>query len=334
MEKRVILSAFGDEGANSRAPREQLAVLAALGLHYYSLRNVQFGPVPQHFTTLSSAQVAELTELHAEYGMSVAELGTAIGKTKIVEEEDGTANKFVSDAECLRQLDHVIELCGKFGTKMIRAFTFYHPKGKKAADYVSASVDRLAPLAERARAAGVVLGLEIEANLIGEDGATLASICRQLKNDHVVTIWDGANIACRNLGRDDCLGHFAAMADTVGWMHAKDYQIQTGLPWAGHVDEERLKHFVPVGRGDSAYPNVFSHVRSNFATYADRAERLGLPGFVITLEPHLKGGGQFGGFSGPDGMGVALRALDSMLQECGFRTSLRCMNDVLESRES
>ena len=35
----------------------------------------------------------------------------------------------------------------------------------------------------------------------------------------------------------------------------------------------------------------------------------GVPGVFLDLEPHVKGGGQFGGFSGPDGFGVALRAL-------------------------
>ncbi len=42
-------------------------------------------------------------------------------------------------------------------------------------------------------------------------------------------------------------------------------------------------------------------------------QALGAPGLILDLEPHLKGGGQFGGFSGPDGMGVALRALCQML---------------------
>ena len=40
-----------------------------------------------------------------------------------------------------------------------------------------------------------------------------------------------------------------------------------------------------------------------------RMKKLGAPGFFLETEPHLKGGGQFGGFSGPDGMGVAVRAV-------------------------
>ena len=44
----------------------------------------------------------------------------------------------------------------------------------------------------------------------------------------------------------------------------------------------------------------------------------GIPGFFLDLEPHVKGGGQFGGFSGPDGFGVALRGLCRVLDDVGI----------------
>ena len=48
-------------------------------------------------------------------------------------------------------------------------------------------------------------------------------------------------------------------------------------------------------------------------TLAKKLKRRGIPGVFLDLEPHVKGGGQFGGFSGPDGMGVALRGLCRVL---------------------
>lgn len=57
-----------------------------------------------------------------------------------------------------------------------------------------------------------------------------------------------------------------------------------------------------------------------------------MPGVFLELEPHLKGGGQFGGFSGPDGMGVAVRALCSVLDYVGIDYSLRTMDDIREAR--
>ena len=42
----------------------------------------------------------------------------------------------------------------------------------------------------------------------------------------------------------------------------------------------------------------------------------------------MKGGGQFGGWSGPDGIGVAVRALLAMLQDHGIAAVLRQYGDI------
>ena len=52
----------------------------------------------------------------------------------------------------------------------------------------------------------------------------------------------------------------------------------------------------------------------------------------LDLEPHLKGGGQFGGFSGPDGMGVALRSLCRVLDYVGIDYHLRDFDDIQAAR--
>ena len=58
----------------------------------------------------------------------------------------------------------------------------------------------------------------------------------------------------------------------------------------------------------------------------------GIPGVILDLEPHLKGGGQFGGFSGPDGMGVALRGLCRVLDHVGIDYHLRDFDDIRAAR--
>ncbi len=52
----------------------------------------------------------------------------------------------------------------------------------------------------------------------------------------------------------------------------------------------------------------------------------------LDLEPHVKGGGQFGGFSGPDGMGVALRGLCRVLDYVGIEYRLRDFDDIKAAR--
>ena len=63
-----------------------------------------------------------------------------------------------------------------------------------------------------------------------------------------------------------------------------------------------------------------------------KLRRRGIPGVFLDLEPHLKGGGQFGGFSGPDGMGVALRGLCRVLDYVGIGYHLRDFEDVRAAR--
>ncbi len=63
-----------------------------------------------------------------------------------------------------------------------------------------------------------------------------------------------------------------------------------------------------------------------------RLQRRGVPGVFLDLEPHLRGGGQFGGFSGPDGLGVALRGLCRVLDYAGIAYHLRNFADVRAAR--
>ena len=63
-----------------------------------------------------------------------------------------------------------------------------------------------------------------------------------------------------------------------------------------------------------------------------KLKKRGVPGVFLDLEPHVKGGGQFGGFSGPDGFGVALRALCRTLDYLDIGYHLRDFDDVKAAR--
>ena len=59
---------------------------------------------------------------------------------------------------------------------------------------------------------------------------------------------------------------------------------------------------------------------------------MGAPGFFLEVEPHRKGGGQFGGFSGPDGIGVSVRSLCRVLDYVGIDYALRDFSDIQQAR--
>jgi sugar phosphate isomerase/epimerase len=325
----VVLSAFGDEAAVGKSAVEQLAVLSALGLTHYSVRFVDLGGGVKNVMKLSDDEVSRLVALHHQYDMRVATLGSPIGKVKLVDVADGTNNVYRPFDQYLEQdVMHAISLANRLGTKLIRGFSFYPPKGKDPEPYFQQAVDQLGKIAERCHREGVVYGLELEANLIGSTGLMLYRLHKAVGNPAMTTVYDGANLACQNYPAHRCYDEYIRMRDSVGWMHVKDYKIDPEMEWTGHVDEERLKNFVTVDAGDSGYEPVLRDFRSRLPALTTYFRALGAPGVVLDLEPHLKGGGQFGGYSGPDGMGVALRSLLRLLDYLDIDYHLRDMADV------
>ena len=331
----IVLSAFADEAATSKTAIEQLSVMAALGLQYYSPRFVDLsgsGRV-KHVTELQTDELARLKALHVDYGMRVASIGSRLGKVKLLDVEDGTHNKFVPDTK-YHETDVAMTIAAAHAldARLIRGFSFYHPKGGDPAKYVQSAADRLGPSVELCAKAGLVFGLEVEANLVGQNGRMLANLATAVGATNLVCIFDGGNISSQNLSPLECLAEYRAMRDHLGWIHIKDYHVDPKLKWTGVVDEERLKNFVPCDVGDSGHELILRDLRDHLPQMHERMQKMGAPGVFLELEPHLKGGGQFGGFSGPDGMGVAVRSLCRMLDYLQIGYHLRDFHDVCVAR--
>src|SRR3972149_775713 len=146
---QVVLSGFGDESANQKSAVEQFAAFAALGLQYYSLRFVDVGGGVKNVMDLTKSEITKLRHLEDEYGMNVASIGSPIGKVKLRDEEDGTKNRYVSFDQYLKKdVQWACELAHAFETKLIRGFSFYHPKGSDPREHVARAADQLAQIAE------------------------------------------------------------------------------------------------------------------------------------------------------------------------------------------
>lgn len=331
----VLLSAFADEAANSKTVVEQFAAMAALGLQYYSPRflDLTSGGNVKHVTELSDAEFQQLAKLQNDYGLKVCSIGSRIGKVKLSDFTDSSHNKYVDPATYLKTtVADTIKSAEMLGAKLIRGFSFYHPAGTDPAPYVASAAERLGPIVEACAKAGLIFGLEVEANLIGQNGRLLKALADAVNQPNLVCIFDGANISCQNINAIDCTAEYVAMRDAFGWMHIKDYRIDTSLAWTGHVDEERLKNFVPADVGDSGHELILRDLKQHLPAIDAKMKALGAPGVFLELEPHLKGGGQFGGFSGPDGMGVAVRSLCRVLDYVGIDYHLRDFEDIRNAR--
>lgn len=339
-QPQVILSAFADEAANHKTASEQFSALAAIGLQYYSPRFIDVhgrGEV-KHVVELDDAEYTALNTLHDEYGLKVTSIGSRIGKVKLLDREDGSHNKFVPFKDYLTgEVAATIRAALALDCKLIRGFSFYHPQGEDPAQYVSQAADQLGQLVDICAREGLIYGLEIEPNLVGETGPLLRDLYQQVNHDRMVLIFDGGNVAAQNKNPLTCYEEYVAMRDGLGWMHIKDYARDPGHTWLGSreeavINEDKLKNFVPADIGDSGHEMILRDLARHLPELTAKVTGLGLPGFFLEVEPHLKGGGQFGGFSGPDGMGVAVRSLCSVLDYVGIDYHIRDFNDIRTAR--
>jgi sugar phosphate isomerase/epimerase len=330
---QVVISGFGDEAANHKTAVEQFAAFAALGLQYYSLRFVDVGSGVKNVMKLTKTEITKLRHLEDEYGMNVASIGSPIGKVKLRDVDDGTKNEFVPfDRYLDKEVSRACELAHAFETKLIRGFSFYHPKGSDPWEHVSQAADQLGQIAEACHRSDLTFGLEVEANLVGQSGELMAELHRRVNHPALVSIFDGGNIVSQGYTTEETFTQYLAMKPSIGWFHIKDYHDPQTSGRTAHVDEDKLKHFVPAHLGDSGHERILRDFAEVIPQLDQKLTKRGIPGVILDLEPHLKGGGQFGGFSGPDGMGTALRGLCRVLDHVGIGYHLRDFNDVRAAR--
>ena len=283
---------------------------------------------------LTLAEIQKVRHLQDEYGLNVSSIGSPLGKVKLCNVADKTKNVYVPFRKYLgREVKKACELAHALEAKLIRGFSFYPPKGADPWEHVPQAVDQLGQLAEACHRADLTYGLEIEANLVGCTGHILAEIHRQVNHPGMVLIFDAANVLVQGFSPAELYEQYLAMKPGLGWMHIKDYRCPTGSIEKGcPVDEDALAHYVPADVGDSAHEAILRDFSRILPAVERKLRRRGIPGVFLDLEPHLKGGGQFGGFSGPDGMGVALRSLCRVLHYVGIDYHLRDFADIQAAR--
>ena len=326
---RIFLSGFADESVAEKTISEQFAVFAAIGLQYYTIRFVNLGEGIKNVMKLTKTDIQKIRQFQDEYGLNVSSIGSPLGKIKLLDVEDGTSNAFIPFEKYLEQdVRLVCELAHAFETKLIRGFSFYPPKGSDPKEHLAQAVDHLGRIAETCHRSDLTFGLEVEANLVGQNGFLLAEIFRQVNHPAMLLVFDAANLSVQGYTTAEIYAHYEAMKPGLGWLHVKDYKSSANQGNGRYVDEESLAEYVPADQGDGGHEAIFRNLATILPSLEDILKSRGLPGVFLDLEPHLKKGGQFGGFSGPDGVGVALRALCRTLDYTGIAYHLRDFNDV------
>lgn len=230
------------------------------------------------FTDDHRARIKQLCE---QYGVATSCIGSPIGKSPIADP---------IDIECER-LKRIGDTAQQLGTRNIRLFSFY-PAGEPDASALQQAIDRLGALTRVAAEADILLLLENEKGVVGDTPARCLQIMGAINSPHFRFIWDPANfVQCGASQQVD--QWWDALSPHIGYIHIKDARLAD-------------RSVTVAGEGDGQLPQLLTRLRDS-----------GYEG-VLSLEPHLLEARHSSGFSGAEGMAMAVGALRGLMGEAGI----------------
>ena len=275
------LSAFADE--ISPDPQQQIDVLKQCGVRHIELRSI----LKTNVLDLSDAQVADFKSLLDKHGFKISAIGSPIGKIKIDDPFEPH----------LEKLKRAIHLCGVFGTRNIRVFSYYPPEDFDGdwSKYRREVMSRMTQKCELAKKAGVRLIHENEHRIYGDSPERVTDLLTTLRKsfsaDVIGAVHDPANFV------------FCGYDPWQGWLAAKPWLVHFHIKdWIADA-----KHGSLAGEGQGRLPEVIAD-----------AVKMGYSGFA-TMEPHLLGGGPTGGVTGPELFPKAVAAFKGILEKAGAK---------------
>jgi sugar phosphate isomerase/epimerase len=267
------ISAFGDEIADDL--ETQARTLRDLNIRFLDLR----GAWGKNVLHLSDADVAEVKRICAKYDIAVSCIGSPIGKSPL---QDPLQTE-------LDNLDRIMQMAERLGTRYVRVFSFYPPDTRTNAQYdqhVAESAARLEQLTAAAQKQGFVLLLENEKEIVGDTVARCHALLQAVDSPALRFVWDPANFV--QVGEEQVSERgWPLLGAYVAYVHVKDVVRGDGVRVAG--------------QGDGQVPELLVKLYES-----------GYDG-MLALEPHLAVAGHSGGFSGVEGMTLAVQTLRQVM---------------------
>lgn len=279
---KFILSAFGDEIADDL--KTQMDVLEQHGISYIEMRGVNGRPLVSH--TLE--EVAGIRKELDQRGFEISAVGSPIGKISITDEFE----------EHLELFKHTIKIAKILGTKYIRMFSFFIPKGETPEKYRDEVIRRWREFIKAAEGSDLILLHENEKDIYGDTPERCLDLLKALDCSYVRAIFDPANFVQCNV-----------KTYPEAYEMLKDYCVYFHIKDALHKDHSVM----PSGYGDGKLPEIIGQLHKE-----------GYEGF-LSLEPHL---GAFSGLAaleqdlniaglpegGPGTFAIASNALKKILE--------------------
>lgn len=272
------LSAFADEVTEDF--RSQVEFLAKEKVGYIEPRFVD----RKNIMDLSRSELDEARKMIRDHGLKVSAIGSPIGKVRLDEPFGPHLDKF----------KHAVDLAQFFETPFIRMFSYYAPEGKNIDDYRDQVLERMAAKVQLVEGADVTMVHENEAHIYGHTAENCADLIEAVGSDRLRLAYDPANFVWGEKITNNVEVCWPVMKPYVAHIHIKDWKL-------GSADVGSLP-----GQGDGQIKELLAELAV-----------MGYDG-CMTMEPHLKTGGQFGGSTGPELFSKAIAAVRELADEVGL----------------
>lgn len=260
-------SCFADE--ISADIHEQIKTMKANNIQYVAFRSVW----DKFILQLTDEDLAQAKKAFKDNGIQVSSIGSHIGKVDMNYDFETH----------MKELKRVIDVAKFMETPNIRIFSFFMDRAdfKKNEDAV---VERLCRMTRLAEENDVVLLLENETLVFGDNVDNCLKIYKAANSRHIKHCFDPCNIV--NAG-DDPWDSFVAVKDYIADFHVKDFSAERNCTTI-------------AGEGDGKIPMIMDALKDREQLY-------------LTIEPHLIAGDFHKGYTGPEMFTKDYRAIVDIL---------------------
>jgi sugar phosphate isomerase/epimerase len=276
-----MLSAFADEVTDDF--KSQINFLVAEKVGFIEIRFVN----KKNVVDLTQAELNEAKKLMDDHGIRVSAVASPIGKIRIDEPFEPHLERFK------RAIERTVLLQAPF----IRIFSYYPPVGEDIALHRTTIIERMQKKVELLKGTDLVLVHENETDIYGSTAERCVDLITSVNSPRLRLAYDPANFVWGHSIADNIQSCWPKMKPYVVHVHIKDWKV--GETHVGCLP----------GEGDGQIPELLAELST-----------MKYQGF-LTVEPHLKSGGQFGGDTGPELFSAAIRVTRELCQSAGLKTN-------------
>jgi sugar phosphate isomerase/epimerase len=269
----IKITCFIDEA--SLDFEEQLAVLEQEGLRYMEIRKV-WG---KNVLDLTQEELQRIRSELQERNIRVSSIGSPIGKYMITDDF----------APQLEALERAMETAYFFETPFIRIFSFRTPKGEPLEKFRDEVLRRMNSLTQAAKQRDIILLLENDSNLYGNNDVRCLEILSHCNSPHLRAAFDPGNYVMNQVR--PMTDAYSKVSSFIEYIHIKDA-----------ITEPRM--YMPAGMGEGEIPALLEQLKQR-----------GYEGY-LSVEPHLEH--YLPDASNPERVVAAIGALKQLLKDADW----------------